>query len=74
VTCKTCDELLGDYRRVVNLFKDAVRQGSGAIGADVRRAGEEVERLRVRVHDADTALMAHFRQHRKDFSQKAPSS
>jgi hypothetical protein len=65
--------LLEDYRRMVDLFKGAVRKGSGAIGADARRAAEEVELLRVKVHDADSALMAHFRQHHGDLGKEATS-
>jgi hypothetical protein len=60
--CKTCDALICEYRHLASLFKNAVRNSTGAIGDDFRRGTAEVERLRRECHDADDRLMAHWRQ------------
>ena len=60
--CKTCDALMGDYRHLISLFKDAVRNFTGAIGNDSQAGAAEVERLRRECHDADDRLMSHWRQ------------
>jgi hypothetical protein len=60
--CKTCDALMDDYRYQVSLFKNAVRDFSGTIGADSTRAAAEVEGLRRECRVADERLISHWRQ------------
>jgi len=60
--CKTCDALTGNYRHLISLFKNAVRNFIGAIGEDSRLGAAEVERLRRACHEADDRLMAPWRQ------------
>jgi hypothetical protein len=59
--CKTCDALMGNYRHLISLFKDAVRNFTGPILDDSLGAAE-VERLRRECHDGDDRLMVHWRQ------------
>jgi hypothetical protein len=60
--CKTCDTLMDDYRHQVTLFKNAVQNFTGTIGADSTRGAAEVERLRRECRVADERLMSHWRQ------------
>lgn len=67
--CKTCDALMGDYEYRVGLFKNAVRNFTGAIGDDADRGAGEVERLRRECHYADDRLRAHWRQDHPEFER-----
>jgi hypothetical protein len=61
--CETCYHLLAAYQRSVTLFRDAIREGSGAIGDNSRLTGEEAARLSKECRDANHALIAHWHQH-----------
>ena len=60
--CKTCDALLEDYKYWVSLFKNAVRDTSGAFGDDSRLASEQTARLAQQCKSANEVLMAHWRK------------
>ena len=60
--CEICDVLLTAYRNSVNLLKDAVRRGTGAVGNDYRLASEEATRLSQQCNEARAVLLAHWRK------------
>jgi hypothetical protein len=62
MACKTCDKLLGTYKREVTEFRNAVLNVSGAVGDDSRLAIKEMERLSQNCKDTGDALMEHWRQ------------
>jgi hypothetical protein len=53
---------MGDYKYRFGLFKNAVRNFTGAIGEDSIRGAAEAERLRPECHDVYDRLTAHWRQ------------
>ena len=70
--CKTCDELLGDYKRSVHLFTKAVLNIAGVRGIDSRLAFEP-DRLRLKFKDARDALIAHQHHHHSNLAKKTAS-
>jgi hypothetical protein len=65
MTCPTCDDLLAAYRDSVNLFKDAVEKGSGAVRADSRLTADHATRLGQECKNASDAFMEHWREDHK---------
>lgn len=61
--CHTCDELFGEYQAAVRLSAQATRAMSGLVGADYMMARDQLERLRVKCENANTALMTHYSEH-----------
>ena len=61
--------LTGNYRHLISLFKNAVRNFTGAIGGDAQVGATEVERLRRECHEADDRLMAHWRQEHPELTK-----
>jgi len=59
--CKTCDELLSDYRDAVRLFKHSVQRIPGT-GGDSSLAIAQADRLRLKCTEANDALMEHWRE------------
>ena len=57
--CKTCDDLLANYRHSVSLLREAVEKGLGAVGDDSRRASEEATRLSQQGREVRDLLLAH---------------
>ena len=72
--CKTCDELLAEYKLCVSLFKDAVLNIPGALGDDSRVFLEYADRLRSKCNHARRALMKHLLQDHYGVAAKAASS
>jgi hypothetical protein len=62
MACKTCDELLTAYQRLVRVFVNADRSFQGLLGDDFQRPWKELERLRQTCRGANAALLAHWRQ------------
>jgi hypothetical protein len=61
--------LTGNYRHLISLFKNAVRNFTGAIGEDSTQGAAELERLKRECHDADDRLMPHWRQDHPEFAR-----
>jgi hypothetical protein len=61
MNCKTCDELLGEYKLWASLFRDAVVNIPGAFGDDSWVFVENAYRMRLKCDDASRALTAHWR-------------
>ena len=72
--CKTCDELLGEYKRRVALFTNAERGFRGRLGDEFPLALQELKRLKQACRDADDALIEHCDQDHGNLSHKAASS
>ena len=72
--CQTCDDLLAAYKSSVRLFRDAVRQGSGAVGDDSRLSGAKAQRLGQQCKDASDAFMAHWRKDHGNLIREPSSS
>ena len=60
--CKTCEELVADYKRSVGFFTKVVHRIPGILGDDARVVVFELDLLRQKVKEAREALMAHFHQ------------
>jgi hypothetical protein len=67
--CNTWDALTGNYRHLISLFENSVRNFTSAIGEDSTRGAAELERLRQECHDADDRLMAHWRQDQPELAR-----
>ena len=60
--CQTCDHLFVAYKHAVSLYTQAMEDMGGLSGDAFQSALKELERLRAKSHDANEALMAHWRQ------------
>jgi hypothetical protein len=69
--CQTCDDLLSVYRHSVSLLREAVEQGSGAVGEDSRLASKEATRPSQQCREARAVLLAHWRKDHGNLSQEA---
>jgi hypothetical protein len=72
--CKTCDELLVEYKLCVSLFKDAVLSIPELLGDDSRVFLEYADRLRRKCNHARRALMKHVLRDHHSLAAKAASS
>jgi hypothetical protein len=62
MACKTCDDLLSDYKREVRLFINVVLKIPGQLGDDSRVTPQEMDRLSQKCRGANEALLTHLRQ------------
>jgi hypothetical protein len=69
--CKTCTELLAEYKLWVSLFKDAVLNIPGALGNDSRMFLECADSLRLQCNHTSCALMEHWQQEHSNLAVKA---
>jgi len=60
--CETCNALLAEYKRRVNVFMNEVLKSRGALGPDAKLATGEVDRLQLACQNARVVLMEHWRQ------------
>jgi hypothetical protein len=72
--CKTCTELLAEYKLWVSLFKDAVLNIPGALGNDSRMFLECADSLRLQCNHTSRGLMEHWQQEHTNLAVKAGSS
>lgn len=72
--CKSCNDLLADYRRAVSVYKTTVRDSTTLQGVELRLASQEAERLRLACREADNALKAHWCPEHNGLAKKATSS
>ena len=71
--CQTCNRLLAVYNQFVNLFKQAVQNGFGAVGDDSRVTAEQATRLGQQCKEASDAFMEHWRRDHNANGSSAPS-
>jgi len=71
--CQSCNDLLAAYKHSVNVFKDAVQKGSGAVEDNSRLTAEEAKRLGQQWREASDRFMEHWRQNHKALASKAGS-
>jgi hypothetical protein len=75
VSCETCDRLLADYKRSVDLFAATVVYSRGALESDSGLGAERADRLRQACEHARVAMMEHRRlEHNGGFSPQSGSS
>ena len=72
--CKTCDEVLVEYKLCVSLFNDAVLNIPGLLGDDSRVFLEYADRLRRNCNHTRRALMKHLLHDHHSLAAKAASS
>jgi hypothetical protein len=73
MACKTCDELLADYKNAVRVFKETVRDGLGALGHDGQVAAIRAARWSEICKQASDHLLAHWRKEHRSLAARSDS-
>ena len=71
--CKTCNELLADYKNAVSVFKETVRDGLGAQEHDGQVAAMRAARWSEICKQASDHLLAHWRKEHRSLAAKSGS-
>ena len=62
MACATCNVLLAEYKRQVDLFVNEVLKTREAFGLDAMLTAEQADRLQLKSHAARNALLEHRRE------------
>ena len=62
MACETCNVLLAEYKRQVNLFVNKVLKTREAFGPDAMLTSEQADHLQLKSQAARDALLKHWRE------------
>jgi hypothetical protein len=71
MVCETCNALLAEYRRRVDVFVNEVLKTRDAIGPDATLTGKQADQMRLKSQAARHSLLEHWRKEHSSLAEAA---